>query len=164
MVRTITYSALKPFTCNIRICFTIVLFPDSPAPETERTTNKSQTMRVKKCLVMLVEVGFMNLNKLLGFVSLQRSWCHTLWKKGTKQDWEDTKLLMKKSWWPSGLLYTVLESRKADPPLYLKEEVLSFPILYTSVKTDTTGLAILNMSKLLPSIYPYVGDIPDSVS
>lgn len=25
-------SSLKPLTCRIRICFTIVLFPDSPAP------------------------------------------------------------------------------------------------------------------------------------
>lgn len=30
-----TYSALNPLTCKIRICLTIVLFPDSPAP-TER--------------------------------------------------------------------------------------------------------------------------------
>ena len=28
-----TYSALKPLTCRILICLTIVLFPDSPAPE-----------------------------------------------------------------------------------------------------------------------------------
>lgn len=26
------YSALKPLTCRILICFTMVLFPDSPAP------------------------------------------------------------------------------------------------------------------------------------
>lgn len=31
-----TYSALKPLTCNIRICLTIVLFPDSPAPVSEK--------------------------------------------------------------------------------------------------------------------------------
>lgn len=31
-----TYSALKPLTCNIRICLTIVLFPDSPAPESQK--------------------------------------------------------------------------------------------------------------------------------
>lgn len=30
------YSALKPLTCRILICFTMVLFPDSPAPEKER--------------------------------------------------------------------------------------------------------------------------------
>lgn len=29
-----TYSSLNPLTCNILICFTMVLFPDSPAPET----------------------------------------------------------------------------------------------------------------------------------
>lgn len=28
-----THSALKPLTCRIRICFTMVLFPDSPAPD-----------------------------------------------------------------------------------------------------------------------------------
>lgn len=27
-----THSALKPLTCRIFICFTMVLFPDSPAP------------------------------------------------------------------------------------------------------------------------------------
>lgn len=27
-----THSALKPLTCRILICFTMVLFPDSPAP------------------------------------------------------------------------------------------------------------------------------------
>lgn len=32
--RFVTYSALKPLTWRILICFTIVLFPDSPAPET----------------------------------------------------------------------------------------------------------------------------------
>lgn len=35
-----TYSALKPLTCRIRICFTMVLFPDSPAPESEREREK----------------------------------------------------------------------------------------------------------------------------
>ena len=31
-----TYSALKPLTWRIRICFTMVLFPDSPAPARQR--------------------------------------------------------------------------------------------------------------------------------
>lgn len=31
-----SYSELNPLTCRIRICFTIVLFPDSPAPKRER--------------------------------------------------------------------------------------------------------------------------------
>lgn len=30
-----SYSELNPFTCKILICLTIVLFPDSPAPEKE---------------------------------------------------------------------------------------------------------------------------------
>lgn len=30
-----THSALKPLTCRILICFTMVLFPDSPAPSRE---------------------------------------------------------------------------------------------------------------------------------
>jgi len=29
-----TYASLKPLTCSILICLTIVLLPDSPAPET----------------------------------------------------------------------------------------------------------------------------------
>lgn len=36
-----THSALKPLTCRILICFTMVLFPDSPAPS-KIHTNTSQ--------------------------------------------------------------------------------------------------------------------------
>lgn len=46
MSETNTYSALKPLTCNIRICLTIVLFPDSPAPGSREKREKS----VKRCL------------------------------------------------------------------------------------------------------------------
>lgn len=35
-----TYSALKPLTCKIRICLTMVLFPDSPAPVEEKREKK----------------------------------------------------------------------------------------------------------------------------
>lgn len=53
MKETDTYSALKPFTCNIRICLTIVLFPDSPAPESrKRTETISQTMLIKSCTLI----------------------------------------------------------------------------------------------------------------
>jgi len=34
-----TYASLKPLTCSILICLTIVLFPDSPAPETEQKSS-----------------------------------------------------------------------------------------------------------------------------
>lgn len=36
-----SYSELNPLTCRIRICFTIVLFPDSPAPKRERRKGKT---------------------------------------------------------------------------------------------------------------------------
>lgn len=36
-----SYSELNPLTCRIRICFTIVLFPDSPAPERERSKGRT---------------------------------------------------------------------------------------------------------------------------
>lgn len=37
-----TYSALKPFTCSILICLTIVLFPDSPAPKRTKKGKKNK--------------------------------------------------------------------------------------------------------------------------
>lgn len=36
-----SYSELNPLTCRIRICFTIVLFPDSPAPKRERRKGRT---------------------------------------------------------------------------------------------------------------------------
>lgn len=36
-----SYSELNPLTCRIRICFTIVLFPDSPAPRRERSKGRT---------------------------------------------------------------------------------------------------------------------------
>lgn len=43
--RSHTYSALNPFTCNIRICLTIVLFPDSPAPKTKKKGRKERPLK-----------------------------------------------------------------------------------------------------------------------
>lgn len=36
-----SYSELNPFTCKILICLTIVLFPDSPAPEKKKREKKT---------------------------------------------------------------------------------------------------------------------------
>lgn len=36
-----SYSELNPLTCRILICFTIVLFPDSPAPKRERRKGRT---------------------------------------------------------------------------------------------------------------------------
>lgn len=42
-----TYASLKPLTCNILICLTIVLFPDSPAPgkKTQRYRDLSEKIK-----------------------------------------------------------------------------------------------------------------------
>lgn len=37
-----TYSSLKPFTCNILICLTIVLLPDSPAPKQKKVRKQKE--------------------------------------------------------------------------------------------------------------------------
>jgi hypothetical protein len=44
-----TYASLNPFTCNILICLTIVLLPDSPAPaENIKTKYLKERKRKRK--------------------------------------------------------------------------------------------------------------------
>lgn len=47
-----TYASLKPLTCSILICLTIVLLPDSPAPETGGENRRSLISPSRFCLIL----------------------------------------------------------------------------------------------------------------
>lgn len=61
MKATNTYSALMP-TCNIRICLTIVLFPDSPAPESKKRSQRSVGKSFTKVSKAMTKISCMTIN------------------------------------------------------------------------------------------------------
>lgn len=85
--KTGTYSALKPLTCNIRICLTIVLFPDSPAPVSKK---KTQASSVFCCTVLLkspwlIALMIIQLKPVDDVLEVTACWIHgspsiSLWK------------------------------------------------------------------------------------
>ena len=62
-----TYSSLNPFTCNILICFTIVLLPDSPAPSSSNrwVALKWIGEKGKQFLVSLTGIASTQVNQLI---------------------------------------------------------------------------------------------------
>lgn len=66
-----TYSALKPLTCRILICFTMVLFPDSPAPERKKERNIKDLLMLDMLWLPL-------------YINIQSQFKHFLLKAGIK--------------------------------------------------------------------------------